>query len=161
MPDRAHVRLAALGDGSHIVQTAAALIEPAREPKALPSIDIDIINGSLSYHDEVRRRKFEIEDFDLFLRSGERSGPVTLEGGLKFQGQPLTLHATATPSDGRSRPLGALASRHPLGCDAGQSRRRILLARQAAIYRIGDGRREIGRGAQPLDRRQSRDAGAL
>lgn len=102
MPDRAHVRLAALGDGSQNVQTADALIEPAREPKALPSIDIDIINGSLSYHDEVRRRKFEIEDFDLFLRSGERSGPLTLEGGLKFQGQPLTLHATATPSDGRT-----------------------------------------------------------
>ena len=101
-PKARSVRLAALGDGLQIVQTAAALIEPAREPKALPSIDIDIINGSLSYHDEVRRRKIEIEDFDLYLRSGERSGPVTLEGGLKFQGQPLTLSATATPSEGRA-----------------------------------------------------------
>lgn len=107
-PDNAHVRLAALGDGLQIVQTAAALIEPAHEKRALPSIDIDIINGSLSYHDEVRRRKFEIEDFDLALRSGERSGPITLEGGLKFQGQPLSLRATATPSNGhadRSVPL--------------------------------------------------------
>ena len=101
-PKARSVQLAALGDGSQIAQTAAALIEPAREPKALPSIDIDIINGSLSYHDEVRRRKIEIEDFDLYLRSGERSGPVTLEGGLKFQGQPLTLSATATPSEGRA-----------------------------------------------------------
>lgn len=101
-PDETHVRLAALGDGSRIAQTAAALIEPAREPRALPSIDIDIINGSLSYHDEVRRRKIEIEDFDLSLRGGERSGPVTLEGGLKFQGLPLSLSATATPSEGRA-----------------------------------------------------------
>ena len=100
--DDTHVRLAALGDGAEIAQTADALIEPAREPKALPSIDIDIINGSLSYHDEVRRRKIEIEDFDLSLRSGERAGPVTLEGGLKFQGQPLSLSATATPSEGRA-----------------------------------------------------------
>ena len=100
--DEPHVRLAALGDGLQIVQTAAALIEPVREPKALPSIDIDIINGSLSYHDEVRRRKIEIEDFDLSLRSGERSGPITLEGALKFQGQPVSLSATATPSDGRT-----------------------------------------------------------
>jgi uncharacterized protein involved in outer membrane biogenesis len=107
-PNETPIRLAALGDGLQIVQSAAALIEPAREPRTLPSIDIDIINGSLSYHDEVRRRTIEIEDCDLSLRSGGRSGPVTLEGGLKFQGQPLSLSATATPSNGqgdRSAPL--------------------------------------------------------
>jgi uncharacterized protein involved in outer membrane biogenesis len=106
--DETPVRLAALGDGAQIEQSAAALIEPAREPRALPSIDIDIINGSLSYRDEVRRRTIEIEDFDLSLRGGERSGPVTLQGGLKFQGQPLSLSATATPSSAnadRSAPL--------------------------------------------------------
>lgn len=107
-PEATPVRLAALGDSLQIVRDAAALIEPTREPRTLPSIDIDVINGSLSYRDEVRRRTIEIEDFDVSLRSGERSGPVTLEGGLKFQGQPLSLHATATPSDGhadRSAPL--------------------------------------------------------
>ena len=106
--DEVPVRLAALGEGAQIEQSAAALIEPAREPRALPSIDIDIINGSLSYRDEVRRRTIEIEDFDLSLRSGERSGPITLEGGLKVQGQALSLSATATPSSAnadRSAPL--------------------------------------------------------
>jgi len=97
----APVQLAALGDALPVTPAAALIVSPG-EPKALPSIDIDIINGSLSYHDEVRRRKFEIEDFDLSLRSGDRFGPVTLEGGLKFQGLPLTLSATATPGDGRS-----------------------------------------------------------
>lgn len=98
----AALRLAALGDGTQIAQTAAGLIEATREPKALPSIDIDIINGSLSYRDDVRRQKIEIEDFDLSLRSAERSGPVTLTGGLKLQGLPLSLSATAIPSEGRA-----------------------------------------------------------
>ena len=114
--DEPHLRLAALGDDSHTVQTTAALIEPAREPKALPSIDIDIINGSLSYHDEVRRRKIEIEDFDLSLRSGERSGPITLEGGLKLQGQP-----SASPPPPRP-PMGEPSARRPCVSTSGPMR---------------------------------------
>ena len=102
------VRFAAMGDDPQIAQTTAALIEPAREPGALPSIDIDIIDGSLSYNDEVRRRTFEVEDFDLYLRSGEPSGPIMLEGQLKFQGQTLSLAATATPSEGRADRAAAL-----------------------------------------------------
>ena len=108
LPARAPVRLAALGEGVAFGQPESTLIEPVREPKALPSIDIDIVNGSLSYQDDVRRRTFEVKDFDLSLRGSDRSGPVTLQGGLKFQGQPLTLRATATPSGhpaDRSAPL--------------------------------------------------------
>ncbi len=107
-PAHKRVQLAALGDDAEAGQGASTLIEAAHEAKALPSIDIDIVNGSLSYQDDVRRRTFEIKDFDLSLRGTERSGPVTLEGGLKFQGQPLTIHATASPSNrpaDRSAPL--------------------------------------------------------
>lgn len=102
------IRLAALSDGPQFADADTAPALRPRETRALPSIDIDIVNGSLSYRDDVRRRAIEIKDFDLSLRSGERAGPVTLEGGLKFQGERLTLRATATPTGGhgeRSAPL--------------------------------------------------------
>jgi uncharacterized protein involved in outer membrane biogenesis len=144
-PQAPAIQLAALGDGPQFIDADAALAERPRETRALPSIDIDIVNGSLSYHDDVRRRTIEIKDFDLSLRSGGRSGPVTLEGGLKFQGEPLTLSATATPSGGhgeRSAPL-----RLDLRSEAAQAKLGGVLSWQGRPQFSGTARIDVKSGA--------------
>ena len=107
-PAHEPVKLAALGDSADIVYTAAVLGEQPLRRKAVPSIDIDIVNGSFAYQDDVRRRKLGISDVNLAFRSGGAAGPLTVDGKLKLQGQDVSLNASVTPPAGggdRSAPL--------------------------------------------------------
>ncbi|WP_170937126.1 MULTISPECIES: AsmA family protein [Rhodomicrobium] len=115
-PFTAPVRLAALGDSTQIAKVATDILPPQGERRALPSVDIDIVNGSFAYRDDVRRRVVQIEKFDLSLRSPGANGRVTLEGGLLLQGQKVRLSATATPPDPPSDRSAAL--RFALASDA-------------------------------------------
>ncbi len=102
------VQLADLGNSTQIIQTAAQLPDGRIRRKALPSIDIDIVNGSFAYRDDVHSRKLQIADVNLALRSTGGSRPVTLEGGLTLQGEAVKLSATATPPDQPSDRSAAL-----------------------------------------------------
>jgi uncharacterized protein involved in outer membrane biogenesis len=107
-PPAGPVRLAALGDSSQFINTAADLTDQPMRRKALPSIDIDIVNGSFAYQDDVRRRRLGISDVNLSFRSGRTTGPLTVDGALRLQGQPVQLSASVTPPVGggdRSAPM--------------------------------------------------------
>jgi len=102
------VKLAALRDSADIVYTAAVLGERPVRRKAVPSIDIDIVNGSFAYQDDVRRRKIGLSDVNLAFRSSGAAGPLTVDGKLKLQGQDVYFNASVSPPAGggdRSAPL--------------------------------------------------------
>jgi uncharacterized protein involved in outer membrane biogenesis len=104
----APVRLAALGDSSELINTAAVIAEQPARRKPLPSIDIDIVNGSFAYQDDARRRKLGISNVNLAFRSPRASGPLTIDGTLRLQGQEVALNAAVTPPGGggdRSAPI--------------------------------------------------------
>ncbi|MGB0085362.1 MAG: AsmA family protein [Rhodomicrobiaceae bacterium] len=104
----ARIRLADLGDSTQIIKTAAHGHGESVRPTALPSIDIDVVNGSFAYSDDVHRRKLQIADVNLALHSSGGNGPVTVDGGLSLQGEPISLSATATPPTERSDRSAAL-----------------------------------------------------
>ncbi|NJM35415.1 MAG: AsmA family protein [Rhodomicrobium sp.] len=99
-PRFAMTALAALGDSPLTLKTSAQLAAVPERTRALPAIDIDIVNGAVAYQDDVRRRRLEIGAINLVLRSGGAEGPVALEGELKVQGMPLKLAAKASPHRG-------------------------------------------------------------
>ncbi len=107
-PGKSAVRLAAIGEGAPVGNASPDVIGPSVERKALPSIDIDIINGSFAYRDDVRSRMIRMENVSLSLLGAKMGGPITLTGGLLLQGEKVSLSATATPATPASDRSAAL-----------------------------------------------------
>lgn len=91
------VRLAALADTPLAIKASLGDDDRGARPAGFPSIDIDIVNGSFGYRDEVRQRELKLEDVNIRLRGGP-GGAMTLEGGLRAQGDPVRINAVATPA---------------------------------------------------------------
>jgi uncharacterized protein involved in outer membrane biogenesis len=102
---RKPARLASLGDDTPPLLEASPTQVPtlrSRRPH-IPTAAIELRNGTLTYLNEARDRRFEIGDLSAVLTSGE-TGNAALDGSFRFAGENFALHANLQDQISLSEP---------------------------------------------------------
>ncbi len=107
-PGRSH---SALADRQDAEATSITAANRSRRAPRLPTVDIAIINGSLSEADD-QRQGAPVSDANLVFSSNRAANSATLEGSLRLKGELVNLSAQAERS--QERRDGSMALRAAL-----------------------------------------------
>ena len=94
-PTRTTIRLASLSPETSDTQAKPVQIPTLRSRRPrLPNASVEISGGSLTYHDEERGRRADVEGFDAVLRTRTAEGSATFDGKFRLHGEEVSLRAT-------------------------------------------------------------------
>lgn len=113
-----------------------------RRPLRLPTVDIEIRNGSVSFDGREKNAPL-ISGTNLFLASLRQEGSATLDGSLRLNGEPVTIKGTAKVPEAGGRSLGLQLT---LQSEAGRTELDGVFSPDSEVHFSGKMQVKIGSG---------------